>query len=92
MIRASPVLAGTRIMIDRTRRRLLATVLAALGLAAARPARAAEDPRDCPTRDCGWVYDPAIGDPEHGVPPGTAFADIPDDWVCPNCGRIKDLW
>ncbi|MCC8237407.1 rubredoxin [Pinisolibacter sp. MA2-2] len=33
-----------------------------------------------------------MGDPEHGVPPGTAFADIPDDWVCPNCGRIKDLW
>lgn len=80
-------------MTDRTRRGLLAALLAALGLAASRaPARAVEEPRDCPTRDCGWVYDPAIGDPDHGVPPGVAFADLPDDWVCPNCGRVKDLW
>lgn len=80
-------------MTDRTRRSLLAATLAALGLAAShRPAAALEEPRDCPTRDCGWIYDPAIGDPDHGVPPGFAFADLPDDWVCPNCGRIKDLW
>lgn len=39
---------------------------------------------------CGWVYDPAIGDPDHGIAPGTAFADIPDDWVCPECGVSKD--
>lgn len=39
---------------------------------------------------CNWVYDPAIGDPEGGVEPGTAFEDIPDDWVCPLCGVGKD--
>ena len=39
---------------------------------------------------CGYVYDPEIGDPEGGVPPGTPFADIPDDWVCPACGVGKD--
>jgi len=38
---------------------------------------------------CGWVYDPAKGDPENGVEPGTAFEDIPDDWVCPECGAAK---
>ena len=35
---------------------------------------------------CDWVYDPEIGDPEHGIAPGTKFEDIPDDWVCPLCG------
>lgn len=39
---------------------------------------------------CDWVYDPAIGDPEHGIVPGTAFEDLPDDWVCPLCGVGKD--
>lgn len=39
---------------------------------------------------CDWVYDPAIGDPENGVAPGTAFEDIPADWVCPLCGVGKD--
>jgi flavorubredoxin/rubredoxin len=37
-------------------------------------------------KQCGWVYDPARGDPEHGIPPGTAFADLPPGWVCPLCG------
>ena len=41
----------------------------------------------CP---CGYVYDPAVGDPDGGIAPGTAFADIPDDWVCPVCGIGKD--
>ncbi|MFH1732838.1 MAG: rubredoxin [Planctomycetota bacterium] len=41
---------------------------------------------------CGYVYDPEIGDPENGVDPGTAFADLPDDWVCPDCGAAKDLF
>ena len=31
---------------------------------------------------CGYVYDPALGDPENGIAPGTAFSDLPDDWVC----------
>lgn len=39
---------------------------------------------------CGYVYDPAVGDPAGGIPPGTAFEDIPDDWVCPACGIGKD--
>ena len=38
---------------------------------------------------CGWVYDPEVGDPEGNVAPGTAFEDIPDDWVCPECGAEK---
>ncbi|NLN97410.1 MAG: rubredoxin [Eubacteriaceae bacterium] len=38
---------------------------------------------------CGYVYDPAVGDPDNDVAPGTAFADIPDDWVCPDCGAPK---
>ncbi len=39
---------------------------------------------------CGYVYDPALGDPDNGVKPGTAFADLPEDWVCPVCGADKD--
>jgi flavin reductase (DIM6/NTAB) family NADH-FMN oxidoreductase RutF len=38
---------------------------------------------------CGYIYDPAVGDPEHGVPAGTRFEDLPDDWVCPVCGTEK---
>ena len=38
---------------------------------------------------CGWEYDPAIGDPDGGIKPGTAFESIPDDWVCPICGADK---
>ena len=38
---------------------------------------------------CGFIYDPAEGDPDGGVPPGTAFEDIPDDWMCPVCGAQK---
>lgn len=39
---------------------------------------------------CGWIYDPAIGDPESGIAPGTPFKDIPDDWTCPACGVGKE--
>jgi rubredoxin len=38
---------------------------------------------------CGFVYDEARGLPEHGLAPGTRWADIPDDWVCPDCGTSK---
>lgn len=38
---------------------------------------------------CGYVYDPATGDPDNNIAPGTAFDDIPDDWVCPVCGAGK---
>jgi len=41
---------------------------------------------------CGYVYDPAAGDPDNGVQPGTAFEDLPDDWVCPDCGAGKDMF
>ena len=34
----------------------------------------------CP---CGYVYDPAVGDPDSGIAPGTAWEDVPEDWVCP---------
>ena len=39
---------------------------------------------------CEWIYDPAVGDPDGGIAPGTSFEDIPDDWVCPVCGVGKD--
>ena len=38
---------------------------------------------------CGFIYDPADGDPDGGIPPGTAFDDIPDTWFCPVCGARK---
>jgi rubredoxin len=39
---------------------------------------------------CGYVYDPEIGDPENGIPSGTLFEDLPEDWVCPECGVGKE--
>ncbi len=39
---------------------------------------------------CGYVYDPAKGDPEHGIPVGTKFEDLPADWHCPRCKQPKD--
>lgn len=39
---------------------------------------------------CGWEYDPAVGDPDHDIAPGTAFEDLPEDFVCPLCGVSKD--
>jgi flavin reductase (DIM6/NTAB) family NADH-FMN oxidoreductase RutF/rubredoxin len=38
---------------------------------------------------CGYIYDPALGDPDGGIKPGTAFEDIPNDWICPVCGVDK---
>ena len=38
---------------------------------------------------CGYVYDPAVGDPTRDIPPGTAFEDLPDDWRCPRCKNDK---
>ena len=38
---------------------------------------------------CGYIYDPAAGDPTVGIAPGTSFEDLPDDWVCPECGADK---
>jgi rubredoxin len=39
---------------------------------------------------CGWIYDEDEGDPDNGVEPGTAWADLPDSFVCPVCGATKD--
>jgi len=39
---------------------------------------------------CGYIYDPAVGDADGGVKPGTPFEKIPDDWVCPMCGASKE--
>ena len=41
---------------------------------------------------CGWIYDPAIGDPDNGIEPGTAFEDLPEDFLCPLCGEGKEVF
>lgn len=41
---------------------------------------------------CDYTYDPEVGDPDGGVEPGTAFEDLDDDWVCPDCGVEKDMF
>lgn len=41
---------------------------------------------------CGYVYDPEDGDPDNGVDPGTAFEELAEDWVCPECGAEKDMF
>ena len=85
----------------RPRRSVLAVLagvpVAALaaGTAAARgkvARRLSGDRLLCPENECGHIYDPAKGDPDHGIPPGRAFEDLPDEWVCPVCGREKHRW
>ncbi len=39
---------------------------------------------------CGYIYNPDAGDPDNGIAPGTSFEDLPDTWVCPECGVGKD--
>jgi rubredoxin len=41
---------------------------------------------------CQYIYDPAAGDPDNGVPPGTSFEDVPENWLCPLCGAGKDMF
>lgn len=43
----------------------------------------------CP---CGYVYDPAVGDPDNGVPAGTPWEEVPAEWLCPVCGLGKDVF
>jgi rubredoxin len=82
----------------RSRRSLLQLAAAASPVAWAREARAkrarrlSRDRLLCPENECGFIYDPAVGDPDGGIPPGTAFEDLPEDWVCPVCGRPKQRW
>lgn len=44
----------------------------------------------CPP--CLYIYDPAVGDPDNGIPAGTPFEELPDDWVCPLCGELKSAF
>jgi rubredoxin len=39
---------------------------------------------------CGYIYDPAVGDPDNNIPPGTSFETLPATWVCPVCGAGKE--
>lgn len=77
-------------------RRSLFLVAATLPLLAVRgPATAWASnlrPRRCPENECGYLYDPDLGVPEHEIPPGLAFAELPDEWECPECGTPKYLW
>jgi rubredoxin len=41
---------------------------------------------------CGYIYDPVAGDPDNDIEPGTAFEELPDDWVCPECGAGKEYF
>jgi rubredoxin len=41
---------------------------------------------------CGYIYDPEKGDLDSGIPSGTPFEELPDDWVCPVCGVTKDMF
>ena len=41
---------------------------------------------------CGYIYDPANGDPDNVIDAGTEFKDLPEDWVCPVCGVGKDMF
>lgn len=42
--------------------------------------------------NCGYVYDPQVGDPDNGIEPGTLFENLPSDWVCPVCYVGKDMF
>ncbi len=44
----------------------------------------------CPS--CPYIYDPAVGDPDNGIPAGTPFEELPYDWVCPLCGEAKEAF
>lgn len=41
---------------------------------------------------CGYIYDPALGDPDNGIMPPTSFDNLPDTWVCPVCGAEKSAF
>ena len=50
------------------------------------------EPKDmwrCQVANCGYVYDPDLGDKRGKIPPGTTFEDLPDDWHCPVCKASK---
>lgn len=55
-------------------------------------ASASDKPAKYQCGPCGYVYDPAVGDPDNGIAPGTSFEDLPDDWCCPVCSVSKDMF
>lgn len=46
----------------------------------------------CDLAYCDYIYNPAVGDPGQGVPPGTDFVDLPENWLCPKCGITTDYF
>ena len=42
--------------------------------------------------NCGYIYDPNIGDPDNGYSAGTSFEDLPEDWICPVCYQAKEYF
>jgi len=51
-----------------------------------------QTPRKYECLTCGYVYNPAVGDPDGGIESGTPFGALRDDWVCPECGVGKDMF
>jgi rubredoxin len=51
---------------------------------------AVTDPKTWMCLICGWIYDEATGAPEHGIAAGTAWAQVPMNWTCPECGARKE--
>ena len=49
-----------------------------------------DDKLEC--KVCWWVYDPKLGDPDNNIEPDTPFRDLPDYWICPQCGCEKSLF
>ena len=41
--------------------------------------------------NCGWIYDEAAGDPASGLAAGTRWEDVPEDWICPDCGALNEF-
>ena len=54
--------------------------------------KAADDLSQYICEICGYIYDPAKGDPTQGIPPGTPFSKLPADWKCPTCGADKTMF
>lgn len=42
--------------------------------------------------ECGYIYDPEIGDVQNGIEAGTSFENLPEDWLCPICGETKEVF
>ena len=61
-------------------------------LCGGQPYEDCEDKMDKYVCPCGYVYDPAVGDPDNGVAPGTPWDQVPESWVCPVCEMGKDVF